>query len=104
MPAPPAPLSPYTIIVATISAGGADEITHVALPDKTRLVTIFPVANDAFITDRGAALETADDAHQYPLLANGHNEFTVDGWGEGGAVLRLGSATPSTKVRILCQR
>lgn len=100
----PIPLSPYTIIVTTISGGGANKCTHITLPPKTKLVTMFPEVDDAFITDRFADGEVVTDAHRYPVLNSGHNEMRVDGWGEGGVVLRMGSATVGLKVRILCQR
>ncbi len=99
----PKPLLPWTVIVALVSTGGANQITFVTVPPKTRLVTMFPETDDAFITDRGAEGTVPDDIHRYPVTADGHNEAHINGWGSDGPIIRIGSATTSTKVRFLCQ-
>ena len=96
-------LVPFKIIVLLISTGGADQVTHVTLPAETRLVTVFPVGLDIWLTDVGAAGTAVDDARAFPLLANQQNESKITGWSPDGPILRLAGAV-NTKVRILCQK
>lgn len=98
-------LSPFQIVVASVSAGGAYQATLVSVPAGTRTVTLYTAVADVHLGDNlDAAGVVVTDAHRFPVLPDGLNELDLSGFGPGGAVVRLCAGTPATEVRLLCQR